>query len=397
MLVRLSSGPLPVEISISVSVSLDKLIQMTIRLTALIGFSPFETMTLESFFRLAGRRPPGYAIVADPAHAHVLIVNADNEAVVRDLVAREPTAQVILIGANAHGSRWTLMPRPIRLLAVLDMIEKLLMSHASLSTGVSMPTAIAPQAPTAVVQATPLAPPLPSAAPSVAPTTTPTAAPTWISTASFSPAALPTPVNRTPAVIFEPLPRADPPAAQAPSSIKAVSQAFQNTRSGLMGFGNSLSPISAAPNLPAGASVSAKDDDDLILVVDDSDIVLRFMQGRLQRFGYSVELASTGEQAVQMAQVRAYKFVFLDVMMPGIDGYQTCRLIKKQKHASGTPVVVMLSSRGGSIDKIRGTLAGADSYLTKPLAEAALIKVLADHDTQTANNFSATRPVSGLR
>lgn len=367
---------------------------MTIRLTALIGFSPFETMTLESFFRLAGRRPPGYAIVADPAQAHVLIVNADNEAVVRELIARVPSAQVILIGANAHGSPWTLMPRPIRLLAVLDMIEKLLLSQASLSAGVSMPAA--------TVQAAPIAPSAPSAsptaAPSFTPTPTPTAAPTWTPTASFSPASAPTPAKAPPAVIFEPLPRAKPPVAPAPSPMQAVSQAFQNSRSGgLLGFGNSLSPISVARDAPAGDNASVKDDDDLILVVDDSDIVLRFMQGRLQRFGYSVELASTGEQAVQMAQARAYKFVFLDVMMPGIDGYQTCRMIKKQKHASGTPVVVMLSSRGGSIDKIRGTLAGADSYLTKPLAEAALIKVLADHDTQTANNFSATRPVSGVR
>ncbi len=344
---------------------------MTIRLTALIGFSPFETMTLESFFRLAGRRPPGYAIVADPASAHVLVVNADNEAVVRDLALRSPAAQVILIGANGHGTPWTVMPRPIRLLAVLDMIERLLMGKASVSADMSMPAIAVP----------PVA-----------------AAPTWTSAHSAAPTPTFQPQATQPTASLGLAPQPAPPPSTARSSVQAASQAFQSSRSGgLLGFGNSQSPITVASSAVVSDSRSAKDDDDLILVVDDSDIVLRFMQGRLQRFGYSVELASTGEQAVQMTQARAYKFVFLDVMMPGIDGYQTCRMIKKQKHASGAPVVVMLSSRGGSIDKIRGTLAGADSYLTKPLAEAALIKVLADHDTQTANNFSATRPVSGLR
>jgi two-component system, cell cycle response regulator len=171
---------------------------------------------------------------------------------------------------------------------------------------------------------------------------------------------------------------------------------FRSSRGGLLSFANSEAPNDAVAT-KVQTTTAANDDDDLILVVDDSDIVLRFMQGRLQRFGYAVELANTGEEAIQMCEKRFYKFIFLDVMMPGIDGYQTCRMVKKQKHGDkGAPVVVMLSSRGGSIDKIRGTLAGADAYLTKPLLEAALIKVLADHDQQTQNNFSATRPVSGL-
>ncbi len=371
---------------------------MTIRQTALIGFSPFETMTLESFFRLAGRRPPGYAIVADPALAHVLVVNADNETVVHQLWANSPKALVILIGANPHGTTWTIMPRPIRLLAVLDMIEKLLVGRHLASPAPHQPAvaqvdsapqaaALTPVVPPAATFSQPLAPPAPALPRAAA------SPPSFRNTQASDdvvPAKAPAPASPF-ATVFTPLPR--PP---APAPAEEAASMFKHSRASMLGFGNSVASAAvASPSEPGAASPA--DSDDLILVVDDSDIVLRFMQGRLQRFGYSVELASTGEQAVQMTQSRMYKFVFLDVMMPGIDGYQTCRMIKKQKHAGGSPVVVMLSSRGGSIDKIRGTLAGADSYLTKPLAEAALIKVLADHDTQTANNFSATRPVSGVR
>jgi two-component system, cell cycle response regulator len=77
--------------------------------------------------------------------------------------------------------------------------------------------------------------------------------------------------------------------------------------------------------------------------------------------------------------------------MEGLDGYQTCRAIKQRKYAEGKPpVVVMLTSRGGTIDKIRGTLAGCDAYLTKPLNERDLIAVLAKHDRTVARGFQET-------
>ena len=78
-------------------------------------------------------------------------------------------------------------------------------------------------------------------------------------------------------------------------------------------------------------------------------------------------------------------------MMEGLDGYQTCRAIKQRKYPSGrAPVVVMLTSRGGSIDKIRGGLAGCDAYLTKPLNEVELLRVLSKHDDQVERSFRDT-------
>jgi two-component system, cell cycle response regulator len=130
---------------------------------------------------------------------------------------------------------------------------------------------------------------------------------------------------------------------------------------------------------------------DHILVVDDSDIALKFMRNRLTRFGFRTDLVNSGEEALGRLNLRPYKFVFLDVMMEGLDGYQTCRAIKQRKYTEGKPpVVVMLTSRGGTIDKIRGTLAGCDAYLTKPLNERDLIAVLAKHDRTVARGFQET-------
>jgi twitching motility two-component system response regulator PilG len=69
--------------------------------------------------------------------------------------------------------------------------------------------------------------------------------------------------------------------------------------------------------------------------------------------------------------------VFLDVVLPGIDGYQVCKLIKSNKQAIKKTAVVMLTSRSSPFDKLRGSLAGCDEYLTKPLDEDRLLEVIA--------------------
>jgi two-component system, cell cycle response regulator len=132
---------------------------------------------------------------------------------------------------------------------------------------------------------------------------------------------------------------------------------------------------------------------DHILVVDDSDIALRFMANCLGRFGFDVHLARSGEEALQRVSEEHYAFVFLDVTMPGIDGYQTCKLIKKRPYPRGqrAPTVVMLTSRGGMVDKMRGTLAGCDAYLTKPLQHDALMKIVGDSMVSNVGNVDTQR------
>jgi hypothetical protein len=142
---------------------------MTVRQCALLGFSPFETMTLESFFRLAGRRPPGYAIVAAADEAHVLIINGDDAAVVQGLWAKHNHLKGILIGNNSHNTGWVAMARPIRLLAVLDMIEKLMAAaQVPQPTPIAQRAAPAAHAPQFAPQ---FAPQTPVAAPAAAPAT----------------------------------------------------------------------------------------------------------------------------------------------------------------------------------------------------------------------------------
>lgn len=117
-----------------------------------------------------------------------------------------------------------------------------------------------------------------------------------------------------------------------------------------------------------------------ILVVDDSDVAQRFMSNCLGQFGFDVHRARSGEEALSCVAAESYAFVFMDVNMPGIDGYQACKLIKKRPYPAGraTPVVVMLTSRGGMLDKVRGTLSYCDAYLTKPLQLEALMRILGD-------------------
>jgi twitching motility two-component system response regulator PilG len=114
-----------------------------------------------------------------------------------------------------------------------------------------------------------------------------------------------------------------------------------------------------------------------VLVVDDNATVRKFMETRLAPYGFNVDFAETGEQAVGLTGTKEYTCVFLDVVLPGIDGYQVCKLIKGNKQAVKRTAVVMLTSRSSPFDKLRGSLAGCDEYLTKPVDENRLLEVIA--------------------
>jgi two-component system, cell cycle response regulator len=116
---------------------------------------------------------------------------------------------------------------------------------------------------------------------------------------------------------------------------------------------------------------------DTVLVVDDNASVRMFMKAKLAPFNFEVDFAETGEEAVGLTGSREYTCVFLDVVLPGIDGYQVCKLIKANKQAIKKTAVVMLTSRSSPFDKLRGSLAGCDEYLTKPLEEDRLLEVIA--------------------
>ena len=109
------------------------------------------------------------------------------------------------------------------------------------------------------------------------------------------------------------------------------------------------------------AVVSAK----RILVVDDSESVRKMMEVRLGMAGYAVDFAVTGEEALAKVGECTYDLIFLDVMLPGINGYEVSRVLKRKLRVRAP--VVMLTGKTSRFDKLRGTLASADVYLTKPL------------------------------
>jgi len=112
-----------------------------------------------------------------------------------------------------------------------------------------------------------------------------------------------------------------------------------------------------------------------VMVVDDSKTIRHTAETLLGREGYDVVTAMDGFEALGMIADYRPGIIFLDVMMPRLDGYQTCALIKHHRVFRHTPVV-MLSSKDGLFDRARGRVAGSDDYLTKPFTREELMRVI---------------------
>ena len=112
-----------------------------------------------------------------------------------------------------------------------------------------------------------------------------------------------------------------------------------------------------------------------VLVVDDCMVVRELMSLTLRPMGAVVDIAETGEDALGKIGNTRYDIIFLDVMLPGIDGNRVCKSIKREPKTRHIPVV-MLTSRDAVLDKVRGMMSGADVYLTKPLVRSALLSAM---------------------
>ena len=282
------------------------------------GFSSFECATFESFFRLAARRAPSYQCVIELAQADVVIADADRPASLEVVARAGKLPRTLTVGAAAVPGSAAGTSRPINMMALLRMLDELTGTDALglREEAVKMP------------------------------------APTQ-SASRYEPA----PVMQAVARVAY---------GRPPLAATAVALMTAPIR-------EAAGPVQLDGNDPKAAH---------ILVVDDSDIALRFMQMRLHRLRFQVSLANSGDQALRMLETRRYAFVFLDVMMAGIDGFETCKRIKRKDYPNGMepPRVIMLTSKGGPIDKLRGTIAGCDGYLVKPLNELELVKVITEFD-----------------
>jgi DNA-binding response OmpR family regulator len=104
-----------------------------------------------------------------------------------------------------------------------------------------------------------------------------------------------------------------------------------------------------------------------ILVIDDEPYILRSLSYLLQREGYTVETATNGADGLKRVREIRPPLVFLDIMMPLMNGYEVCEQIKQDPSLADT-YVIMLSAKGQQIDRERGLLGGADEYMTKPFS-----------------------------
>jgi twitching motility two-component system response regulator PilG len=115
-----------------------------------------------------------------------------------------------------------------------------------------------------------------------------------------------------------------------------------------------------------------------VLVIDDSNTIRRSAEMFLRQAGYEVILAEDGFDALAKIADHQPRLIFVDIMMPRLDGYQTCALIKQNPKLKATPVI-MLSSKDGVFDRARGRLAGSDCYLTKPFTKEGLIAAVTEY------------------
>ncbi len=115
-----------------------------------------------------------------------------------------------------------------------------------------------------------------------------------------------------------------------------------------------------------------------VMIIDDSKTIRRTAETLLQKEGCDVITAEDGFDALAKIADHKPRIIFVDVMMPRLDGYQTCALIKNNSEFKSTPVI-MLSSKDGLFDKAKGRIVGSDQYLTKPFSRNELLDAIQQH------------------
>lgn len=351
---------------------------------ALVGFSQQEASTLESFLRLATRRPPGYRVQDEVMDAQVLIVNADNPQALHLVRHAELPGRVLLLGAADGGTGWPLQRKPVKLVAVLDELDRIVGAKPA-----AKPDAV--DEATAPRQSPPAAALLPMA---------PAAMPRRRSQDSEFP---PTrPMRRT-----DPAASLPGAALAEPTPMPSLRGAPPVQRPGVMrmtDFGGlddlpmpsarqPASRRSADPVLPEGPGAAPEAPDEPrgdVLLVAESLVEGRVLLRRFKKYGLSVDWSREPAQALVMLKAHGYRMVVIDRLSGQPDAFQVCRTAKQEKHGGRAPVVVMFAAIAGSMDRMKAGLAGCDAYLARSVAEADLYKVLAQHRLVNLDAFAKT-------
>ncbi len=137
------------------------------------------------------------------------------------------------------------------------------------------------------------------------------------------------------------------------------------------GYVNTESQIAAGAQQSVNLNVK-------VMVIDDSKTIRRSAETLLKKVGCEVVTAIDGFEALAKITEHKPDIIFVDIMMPRLDGYQTCALIKNNQTFKATPVI-MLSSKDSIFDRARGRIVGSEKYLTKPFSKEDLINAITTH------------------
>lgn len=298
----------------------------------LLGFSDFERQALTAHFRLALKRSPSYALVAQMDAARFLVVDADAAGWAGRVARAGRAADTVFVGSIAPPDAMVRLPRPIDALHVLRELDAAVLTRAASpgSTGLASAASTTAQAADRTnARATP----------------------------ASSPAA-------PPAIERQVAPHAETGALTAPSQLSDLVALFPDR--------------AETPAAPQAARDSHFD----ALLVDDSDIALRFLATKLAELGIRSRCVSDSDAALAHLARHAFPIVFVDVELGDqsrLDGLRLCQQIKRAAKPGAAPLVAMVSAHTSPTDRVRGSLAGCDAYLAKPLVPEELASVIARH------------------
>jgi CheY-like chemotaxis protein len=285
----------------------------------LLGFSDFERHALTAHFRLAIKRSPSYTLVAQMEAAQFLVVDADAAGWAGRVERSGRSADTVFVGTKAPADALVRLPRPIDALHVLRELDAAVLMRAARPGAPARPGAQGAEARV-----------VPQSAPAEASASAPR----------------------------DPQPGAD----AAASQLSDLAALFPDR-------------LDAQPQAERESAFDA-------LLVDDSDVALRVLAAQLADLGVRSRCVSDSDEALAHLARHAYPMVFVDVELGDksrLDGLRLCRHIKRSATRGAAPLVAMVSAHAAPTDRVRGSLAGCDAYLAKPLVPAELAAVIARH------------------
>jgi hypothetical protein len=370
---------------------------------ALVGFADNESSTFETFFSMAARRPPAYAVQDEVMDAQLLIVNADNAQALQLVQFADLPGKVLLVGQSDAGTGWPLQRKPVKLVSVLTMLDEMVGARRSASVPPSATTP--PPAPVSVRQGADrgfaATEPYASGRPPLAPVV-----PRGRQRPSDSEFPNTRPMVRRMAIAAPAVPM--PPVAPAPPKVQL--EPARPQRPGVMGvtdFGG-LEALPVAADTPApstkpprsrlGRSTNEESKRPVpevrrgdVLLVAESLVEGRILHKRFRKYDLSIDWSRDATQALAMIKAHAYRLVVIDRLKGTPDANAICRAAKQRKLANGTSsVVMMFAPTAGSMDRLKAGLAGSDAYLSRSVAEAEFYKVLAQHRLVSLDGFEKT-------